>query len=72
MEELSTLEMLSLRGGADSVTQLALGNVALAMPINIVVFSGNAVGSGSKSSIDVIQNAAAAVFNEASFITQLL
>lgn len=51
MEELSTQEMLSLRGGADSVTGISFGNVAIAIPIDIIVLSGNAIGSGSQAGI---------------------
>ena len=60
MEELSTPEMLALRGGADSVTAISFGNVAIAIPIDIVVLSGNAVGSGSQAGIgDILQLAEA-------------
>ncbi len=60
MEELSTPEMLSIRGGADSATVISFGNIALAIPIDIVVLSGNAVGSGSQAGIgDILQLAEA-------------
>jgi len=46
MEALSTPEMLSLRGGANSVTVISSGNVD-----REVSHSGNAVGSGSHPGI---------------------
>ncbi len=54
MEDLSTAEMLSLRGGGNSANVISFGNVAIAVPIDIVLFSGNAVGTGSKAGIDNI------------------
>jgi hypothetical protein len=52
MEELSSEEMTSLRGGANkSVMGISFGNIALAIPIDIIVLSGNAVGTGSHAGI---------------------
>jgi hypothetical protein len=51
MEDLSTADMLSLRGGANSANVISFGNVAIAVPIDIVLFSGNAIGTGSKAGI---------------------
>jgi hypothetical protein len=46
MQELSTEEMTSLRGGLNFVTALSIGNIAIAMPIDINVLSG--IGSVSQ------------------------
>jgi len=60
MEELSTSEMLSLRGGASSANVISFGNIAIAAPIDIVLFSGNAIGTGSQAGIgDIVQLAEA-------------
>ena len=60
MEDLSTAEMLSLRGGANSANVISFGNVAIAIPIDINVLSGNAVGTGSQAGIgDILQLAEA-------------
>lgn len=71
MEELSAPEMLSLRGGANAAAVLSLGNVAIAVPIDIVVLSGNAVGSGSQASVSTVQNATANAGNIFANIAQL-
>ena len=71
MEELSTLEMLSLRGGANAAAVSSLGNVAIAVPIDIVVLSGNAVGSGSQASVSTVQNAKANAGNIFADIAQM-
>ncbi|HXM27600.1 MAG TPA: hypothetical protein VN957_16370 [Chthoniobacterales bacterium] len=67
MEDLSTAEMLSLRGGANSANVISVGNVAIAVPIDIVLFSGNAVGSGSKAGIGNILQLAEAQAGTQSF-----
>jgi hypothetical protein len=60
MEDLSTAEMLSPRGGGNSANVISFGNVAIAVPIDIVLFSGNAVGTGSKAGIgNIVQLAEA-------------
>jgi hypothetical protein len=62
MEELSTPQMIALRGGAGSanVISISFGNVALAMPIDIILFSGNAVGPGAQAGFgNIIQTAQA-------------
>ena len=67
MEDLSTAEMLALRGGAGSANVVSFGNFALAMPINIIILSGNGVGPGAQGGIgNIIQMA------EATAGTQLL
>jgi len=78
MEELSTPEMLSLRGGFDLAdlsanisTVISAGNVAVAVPINLAVLSGNAVGSGSQATLTTIQNAEANAGNISASIAQL-
>jgi hypothetical protein len=67
MEDLSTAEMLSLRGGANSANVISFGNVAIAVPIDIVLFSGNAIGSGSKAGIGNIVQLAEAQAGTQSF-----
>jgi hypothetical protein len=67
MEDLSTAEMLSLRGGANSANVISFGNVAIAVPIDIVLFSGNAIGSGSKAGIGNILQLAEAQAGTQSF-----
>lgn len=52
--------MLSLRGGAASPVDISLGNIAIALPIDIILFSGNAVGSGSQAGIGNITQIAGA------------
>jgi hypothetical protein len=60
MEELSSPQMHALRGGADSSNVISFGNIAVAVPIDIVIFSGNAVGSGSQAGIgNIVQIAEA-------------
>ena len=67
MEELSTAQMVALRGGAGPGNVISFGNFAFAMPIDIIVLSGNAVGSGAQSGIGNIMQIA-----EATAGTQLL
>jgi hypothetical protein len=67
MEDLSTAEMLSLRGGANPANVISFGNVAIAVPIDIVLFSGNAIGSGSKAGIGNILQLAEAQAGTQSF-----
>ncbi len=67
MEELSTPEMLSHRGGADSVVALPIGNVAIALPIAVNV--GVAV-FGSEVNQNIVQNADAASGNIIASIAQ--
>jgi hypothetical protein len=67
MEDLTTAEMLSLRGGANSANVISFGNVAIAVPIDIVLFSGNAVGTGSKAGIGNILQLAEAQAGTQSF-----
>jgi hypothetical protein len=70
MEELSTPEMLSLRGGADSAVAMTVGNVAIAVPIDILV--GVAVGPGSQvNQGPVYQNAEAFAGNIFAIIAQI-
>jgi hypothetical protein len=60
MEELSTTQMLALRCGAGSANVISFGNVSFAMPIDIIILSGNAVGAGTQAGIgNIIQNAPA-------------
>jgi SpoU rRNA methylase family enzyme len=60
MEELSTAQMLALRGGTGPAAVISFGNFALAMPIDIIVLSGNAVGPGAQSGIgNILQTATA-------------
>jgi hypothetical protein len=60
MEELSTTEMLALRGGDNSTNVISIGNIAIAVPIDIILFSGNAFGSGSQAGIGNISQSAGA------------
>jgi hypothetical protein len=69
MEELSTPEMLSLRGGADSATVISAGNIAIALPIDIAV--GIAFGSGSEVTQNSILNAEAVAGNIIASIAQM-
>ena len=65
MEELSTAQMVALRGGAGSANVLSFGNFAFAMPIDVTVLSGNAVGPGARSGIgNIIQIAEATAGNQ--------
>ncbi len=70
MKELSTEEMTSLRGGTpmdNSTTALSFGNVALAIPIDITVLSGNAFGSGAQGGIGEVLQIAEAIAGTQSF-----
>jgi hypothetical protein len=69
MEELSTPEMLSLRGGANSAVAMTVGNVAIALPIDILV--GVAVGPGSQVNQGSVQNAEAFAGNIFAIIAQM-
>jgi len=69
MEELSTPEMLSLRGGANSAVAMTIGNVAIALPIDILV--GVAVGPGSQVNQGSVQNAEALAGNIFATIAQM-
>ena len=60
MEELSTTQMLAVRGGTGSANVISFGNFALAIPIDIILFSGNAVGPGAQSGIGNITQTASA------------
>jgi hypothetical protein len=60
MEELSTAQMLALRGGAGSANVISFGNFALAIPIDIIVLSGNAVGPGTQAGMGNITQTAQA------------
>jgi hypothetical protein len=68
MEELSTLEMLALRGGDNSTNVISFGNIAIAVPTDIILFSGNAIGSGSQAGIgSIVQIAEAGAGNQSLF-----
>jgi hypothetical protein len=72
MEELSTEQMTSLRGGAQDINVARLisaGNVGIAIPINIEILSNNATGVASRAGQgDIGQNATPIVGNQ--FLTQ--
>ena len=70
MQELSTQEMLSVRGGApDFAAVISAGNIAFALPINIEV--GVALGSGSEVAQNSIASAGAIAGNISASIAQL-
>jgi hypothetical protein len=65
MEELSTAQMSGLRGGVSAspsppIALISLGNIAIAIPVDIIVLSGNAIGPGARAGIGNITQTATA------------
>ena len=58
MEALTTSEMLAIRGGGNSTDVISLGNIALAVPIDLVLVFG------SGDTINISQSAGAAAGNQ--------
>ena len=58
MEALTTSEMLAIRGGDNSTDVISIGNIAIAVPIDLVFV----LGSGD--TINISQNAGAAAGNQ--------
>ena len=69
MQELSTPEMLSVRGGADFAAVISAGNVAFALPIALNI--GVALGSGSEVAQNGVADAGAIAGNISAHIAQL-